>query len=470
MLARVLLPVVVLLGVAACQPGGVPPVPAFVPFPSPGARPLEVSRVGGDGLGAYLVSPRSGPATLATSGVAAKVTGDAKAGWRIEPEATGEMRLSVDENGKKTESVLLVFALVGEAWGAPMAQPGPMVNTAAWEDGLSLSPDANTLFVHYVPITISGFFVGDSKHPWAERTRGPYGAPERPDFPAKRISAEGRITPGFALYEAKDVGRPWPPTALFAFRRQKDGSFGEPHLIGPQDDGDGSLGAFGPCIPTGPEGKGRFVLAFNDPATMGAEDTESDIYAFAFDPAKPTTFGRFHRAGGQIRSEGWTGVRIGPDPKGHQGNPHLHTSKGGRLSLFVDNEAIAEKDLFVAEGQGPVTSATWYAGWEPLPSPISEPNVEEVQPFFDGKRLVARKDNTISAWDHLGGPFASASSWGPRQKWLVPGSDTKAGSLFVVGEPTVGRDARGEILSFVYGIMREDGSIDLNAGYVRRRT
>lgn len=451
-----------LIAVARSRSQSVPPVPPPTVFPLPGKLNLTLRRIPQrEGLDVIRVSSPGPGATIKVGGEVT-VTGNASTGWEIRPKRSGEVPITVTtDDGQSGSVTALTFAGVGEGWGVPLAQAGPFVNTPAWEDGISMSPDASILFLHYIPITLSGFIQSDPNHPWARDVRGPITRPVRPDFPGKRIK-DGHIRSAMALYGVDHIDRPFPPTALFALKRQADGTYAEPRLIGPQDDGDGSLGTFGPQVSTGSGQSPMLVVAFNEPTTDGV-DTGNDVYVLPWNDAALRPCGQFYREGGQIRKRDFRPVRIGPSADGNQGNPHLHI-EGNRTSLWVDDESLPEKDLYVSTGTGPVTSAQWTA-WAKVG--VSEPGVEEIQPFFNGRRLVARCDNRIVSWIYLGGDPAKRTSWGPMETWLTPSAKVAVGEIPFVGEPTVAKDERGEILSFVYATVRADGTIDLNAGFVR---
>ena len=441
-------------------------------FGSPSDSLMVVRQNSKAPFGTYDVSAVLNAVKLETTGIEVTVSGNAETGWRLEPKSCGELTLRLTKkDGRIEASTILTLPKIDSKWGVVTSVPGPFVNTPAWEDGVSLSPDSQSLFVHYSPITISGMFQPDPANAWVAQARGPFSGPQRPDFPRKRIDDQGRVRSGFGLYGMDKIDRPFPPTALYSFRRLADGTFGDPRLIGPQDDGDGSLGAFGPMIPTG-EGAapGWMVLTFNDPRTNGPGDSESDVVLLPFQPNKPAPVGLFARENGQVVCGNWAPIRLGPDSLGHQGNSHLHIDRNHAASLWVDDETKPEKDLWVADGTGQLPNLKWTGTWLHLPPRLSGPESEEIQPFFNGQFLVMRKDNGIKAFPYKGGPFTEDSSWGTMETWLQTSDIPAKGQVFVLGEPTVGHDRDGEILSFVYGVMRDDGTIDLNAGYVRART
>jgi hypothetical protein len=383
--------------------------------------------------------------------------------WRVEPHRPGPVTFTVSDSQRSINGTLLTFKEVHDRLGVPRAAEGH-VNTDAWEDGASFSPDGRYLLMQYSPITITGYLNQNPEAPEATTVRGPIQAPERPGFPKNLISESGEVTNAFPLYGQDELPFSFPPTALFVFERGEGRVWNALGAFGPDDGGNGSLGTFGPGFVTGVADR-SIVFAFNDPRTNDEADTNADIYLYQWEPVSPGPLGRFFRENQSIEAEGFEPVLIGPDPAGHQGNPHLHVG-ANEMSLWVDDETKSEKDIYLATSPNPRPQDATWTGWMPLPAPINEADVEETQPFFDGSILVLRKGNRIVAFEYLGGSLTSADSWSRMQVWLTPSTRREPGVINVVGEPSLFTMRGRKHLGFVYGVAEADGTVNLDVGYV----
>jgi hypothetical protein len=121
----------------------------------------------------------------------------------VTPDQTGEYEIVVSYRDLSMTRTALVLDGVHADWGQPMSVPG-LVNTPGYEDGVTITPDGNYLFVQYGPIYFSTIHlfntpranggceghrleypIGTSNrctHTWLDNTIGPYTGPERPGF------------------------------------------------------------------------------------------------------------------------------------------------------------------------------------------------------------------------------------------------------------------------------------------------
>ena len=140
--------------------------------------------------------------------------GDGTYDFTVTPSATGVYPVNVSYLTASISRSAVVVNDVGASVGQPLAVPGAFVNTEGYEDGLTITPDGQYLFVHYGPIYFSGIlFVstlcadvlyslynlndcdGRPNSEWLFSSKGPYSGPMRPNFPDARISA-GTIKKG----------------------------------------------------------------------------------------------------------------------------------------------------------------------------------------------------------------------------------------------------------------------------------
>jgi hypothetical protein len=151
----------------------------------------------------------------------------------------------------------------------------------------------------------------------------------------------------------------------------------------------------------------------------------------------------------------------------HRGNPHVHYQGQTPSLLFYDDETrpAASQYIFVAQWNG----TSWNAATALDFPPFNTTGFGDTQPSFDGSQLILRNGLRLLSYAYNGGALGSASSWGPPAVLLAPQSaGVQAGSVVVVGEPTVATIDGRQVLFFVYGIQQADGSINLRAGHVSK--
>jgi hypothetical protein len=388
-----------------------------------------------------------GPTTAVDRGVTARLT----------PAGTGNYTITATAGALTATTTAIVLATVDDEWDQPEVVPGP-VSTLGWEDGPSISPDGSILTVQYLPVSISCLLGGDPAAP-ACRVIGPIDAPERPNMPgAERVHPDHTYTNGCPSVGADTLTFPVPPDSLFAFQRQADGSFADPHPIY-YDGIDGCVSAFGFELL---DAAGHAVYAFDDP--RHPDGPGARVFHATIDPTQDTVLGRFAVVGTTLELQADAGTRIG-DATGTQGNPGLWYPPGGGAVLFTDDEQ-GDQDLSV--NTAPSLTGP-YAGKAIIPAPISAAGAQESQPFFDGTTLYFRRDLVVLATDWNGGPMSDAASWSAPRPILEPSSDTATGEAVVVGEPSIATVDGHRELYFVYARTVADGTLDLDIGRVRSR-
>jgi hypothetical protein len=82
--------------------------------------------------------------------------------FTVTPTTTGVYPVTVSYGGVSVRRDALVLAAVGTGVGQPLAVPGTYVNSAGYEDGATITPDGNYLFVQYGPIYFSGILLINS--------------------------------------------------------------------------------------------------------------------------------------------------------------------------------------------------------------------------------------------------------------------------------------------------------------------
>lgn len=379
---------------------------------------------------------------------------------RLTPSATGNYVITARRGGAMVSRTAIVLGEVDDAWDQPEAVPG-LVNTLGWEDGASISPDGAVLTVQYLPVPID-CVIGRDPSAAACRVRGPIDAPARPRMPgAARVQADGSYRNGCPAIGIASLPTPVPPDSLYAFQRSDDG-FVAPHPIYYAGI-DGCVSAFGlQLLADRGDGTRDAVYAFDDPRHEGEG---ARLYRTTLDPRADRALGTFALAGSQITLDASGAASVGDAAGPVQGNPHEYHPATGGVLLFSDDEE-GRRDLFVNVAAG--VAGPW-AGQQKLPAPISAPDAQESQPFFDGHTLWFRRDLVVLASDWNGGALTDAASWTPPRTVLAPGSDTAAGNVVVVGEPSVATALATRELYFVYGRRTADGTLDLDVGRVTAR-
>jgi hypothetical protein len=424
----------------------------------------------------------------------------------LTPTTTGEYRVTASLGTATIARTALVLQDVHSDWGQPQAVTG-LVNSDGYEDGVTIAPDGQTLFVQYGPFRWSSLLVfqesrgnggcGGNRlvpdrcsHPWLDTTIGPMAAPERPGF------FTGRFAGTTALHNAASfgIGPDGAPvlaltTMFYGFRRQPDGSFAEPFSLAFDDLGDGIIGPFGLAFqPLGGDSH-RAVFALKDVATVG-----NGFDAYTCDVVFGTDNGLGNYA---ATTPGNPPVRSSPFPSelldlgdnsGTQGNPCLYIGVGGDVrSVWTDDEYDDDADT------GRITAHVLGSGVFPssndftslvLPDVVNVPGTNAIQPTFRDEGLYFTQDTSIAfaayAGSHDAAAIGSGGNWSAPVTLLQKDttiaslrvSTADLGKIIAIGEPTLAVVDGRRVLYFVYAWVRGIDPItgiadlDFQAGFV----
>ena len=423
--------------------------------------------------------------------------GDGTYTFRVTPSQTGEHKVTVTYEGQSVTQTALVLEDVDSAWGQPMAVSG-LVNTEGYEDGVTISPDGQYLFVQTGPYRWSALLVyalarssggcGNNRlsptrceHPWVNEMIGTITAPERPDF----FSA--RFRDGQYLHNAVSwgVGEDEAPifavsTMFYGFKRQTDGSFREPFYMAFNDLEDGIIGPMGLTFRKKSDETWDILFSLKDSYTtsagfdvyhmnspLGANINLGD-YALS-SPSNPPVRGSYFPS---------TLVDLG-DNSGTQGNSFLRydSTNGSIQSLWTDDEYDSDSDthklsVYTFDSGTFPSSGTWTK--VVLPANVNVSGTEAIQPTFSDEGLYFTQ-NTNVVFSAYSGAHTS-SGYGTNGNWSLPTTllkkDTTAsfpapassdlGKVIALGEPTVATVNGKKELYFVYAYVR---SIDATTGY-----
>lgn len=439
----------------------------------------------------------------------------------VTPTQTGEHQITVEFAGQSIVRTALVFADVAAGWGQPMAVEG-LVNTPGYEDGITVTPDGQYLFVQYGPWRFSALYLYEAprssggagghrllpsrfSHPWVDTTIGPTAAPERPGL------FNGRFMNGQLLHNSNlwglgiDQAPNFAPITMFyGFRRQADGSYAEPFYVAFDDANDGIMNPFGLSFRMNSASQATILFALDDPSdpnnidknSDGSFDVDSrfDVFTYeltlgvnsllgAYQIGSPPTPGNPYPS--TLVDFGRTGTT---GNYGTQGNPHLHALSDGTVkAIFTDDEyddSDADPDNDSDHGDLSayvITSGSFPGGnWTKvvLPSKVNT-SAQQIQPFFTGSELYFADDVSIRYSAFTG--TDTVADYGDDSKWsassVVLGKDTSAialGKVIAIGEPTIATIDGVEYLYFVYvwvrGFDATSGfpDLDMQAGFVPR--
>ena len=446
----------------------------------------------------------------------------------ITPDQTGEHKVTVSYEGVSIERTPLVLYDVHSDWGQPMSVSG-LVNTDGYEDGVTITPDGEYLFVQTGPQYHGGIFVMTTSranngcggafnrltptrcsHRWLDTLAGPYTAPERPGFFA------GRFSGNTILHNSNSwgIGNDEAPnyafsTMFYGFKRQSDGTFTEPFYLAFTDVEDGIQTPFGLSFILNGDGTARTFFTFDDPTdpdmvdfdNNGTDDAQSyfDVYETTITFGQNNNFGDFIVSGTPgthpVRGSTFNSTLVdfgktGLDGiAGTQGNPHVYAPNGIVESIWTDDEYDSggdhgELSVYILDS-GDTSSGSWTKVQLPSKINVADPS-NEIQPFFTGTGLYFTRSGVSNpevyyisySGAHTAADFADNNNWGSLEKVLAmdPGND-KLGQIVAVGEPTIAEYQGDTYLYFVYVIFREldalppvgTGVTDLNfqAGYIK---
>lgn len=447
---------------------------------------------------------------------------------QLDPDQTGEYPITVSYNGKSVSETPIVLYGVDNALGQPMSVSG-FVNTAGYEDGVTVSPDGEYLFVQTGPHYFMGVFLMQAskanggcggamnrlgavdgsytqcKHTWIDSLIGSYSAPERPGFFSARFSGAQLLHNSVSW----DIGNNAAPnyamsTMFYGFKRQEDGSFKEPFYLAFDDQGDGLINPYGMSFMMNGDGTATMTYTFDDPTDPdmvdfdgnGSDDAQSyfDVYTTQIELGKNNILGTFVPSGtpgthpvrstpfaSQVVNFGKIGIE---GLAGTQGNSHLFYNDAKQIqSVWVDDEFDSGGDhgeisVHVLQS-GNFPNGSWSK--VTLPSPINiAGESDEIQPFFTGESLLFTRSGTAnpSIWYSLysgeqnATDYAKSANWSTPVEILAHDPNLLVGNIVAVGEPTVADYKGKSYVYFVYGYIRgfdvASGlyDIDMQAGFV----
>lgn len=470
------------------------------------------------------------PSVSSAKGNLSAVTelGDGLYRAQLDPDSTGEYPITVSYNSKSVSETPIVLYGVDDAFGQPMSVSG-YVNTAGYEDGLTVSPDGEYLFVQTGPHYFMGVFLMQAskasggcggamnrlgavdgsytqcEHTWIDSLIGSYTAPERPGFFDARFSGNQMLHNSVSWGVANNAAPNYAMSTMFyGFKRQADGSFKEPFYIAFDDQGDALINPYGMSFMMNGDGTATMTYTFDDPTdpdmvdfdANGSADAQSyfDVYTTQIELGKNNILGSFVASS----TPGTHPVRSSPFPSqlvnfgnlgldgiaGTQGNSHLFYNDAKQIqSIWVDDEFDSGGDhgeisVHVLQS-GSFPNGTWTK--VVLPSPVNiAGESDEIQPFFTGESLLFTRSGSSnpSVWfsvysgGHSASEYANASNWSTPVKVLANDPNLQIGNIITIGEPTVAEYQGRSIVYFIYGYIRAFDSasglydVDMQAGYV----
>ncbi len=405
----------------------------------------------------------------------------------VTPDSTGVYPITVSTPTATVSRKALVLNDVLKGAGQPMAVEGD-VNTEGYEDGITISPDGEYLFIQYAPLYFSGiayhgqicsgpdwsmFDIANcgtkDNSNWVFDTIGPYKAPTRPGFPTGAIS-DGKLTHLNLVIPGVANKIPIFPTVFYGFKRQPDGSFRQPFKVA-FNDARGTNGPFGLSFVKGPNNTLNFAVAWSNYFNNLGGDGSQDIYYGSLIPGRSKNLGNVtYNEDGFFKA---IQPKIAPvsfsSHAGVQGNPHLYADDAGLVrSIWTDDEQVTHNLAVHVLTSGVYPKGKWQT--LNLPSRINT-KADESQPFFTGKRLYLNRNTTVVYHEYLGGPFERNTSWGP-QVIVLRSGELGLEKIFGVGEPTLATVNGKTVLYFVFVKGRSLGvggtlyDFDLDAAFV----
>ncbi len=447
----------------------------------------------------------------------------------ITPSQTGEHSVTVEYEGVSVTRTPIVLYKVHDDWAQPMAVSG-YVNTKGYEDGVTITPDGEYLFVQTGPQYSSGTFVMEvdrakggcggalnrlnptrCSHKWIDTLAGPYTAPYRPGF------FDGRYSGNQILHNANSwgVGEDQAPnyavsTMFYGFKRQEDGTFKEPFYVAFNDENDAIASPFGLSFYLNNDGTAKTLFTWNNPSddkTIDLDNDGNDDIESYFDVYHTTIILGQNNNLGNIEYSGTPGdppvvgsyfpskkVEFGDiginGNAGTQGNSHIYAPGGVLKSIWTDDEYDSGGDhgeisVYLNNDAGNYNSTNWTK--VQLPTNINVAgSSHEIQPFFNGTKLFFTRSGIHNpkiysasySGNHNSTDLTNNSHWSSPELIMEGESTTSLGRIVAVGEPTVAIRNGEEYLYFVYVILRDidysvnspSGVIDLDfqAGWIKK--
>jgi len=393
---------------------------------------------------------------------------------------SGELKITakIDRTNKIVERTAVVLPFVDPGWKQPEMVPG-MVNTPGWEDSVEVSPDGQWLIVGtYFPLDLSRCEAGSpSSSLDANKIIGPYQPPLRPGlFGAERVLSRTKTRhecPSLGLTEA--MGLALPPAAAYGFRRQPDGSFGDPFVIGFDMDGYPWGGPFAFTFLGRPQGnRAKLMFSWND--FTDSPDTGIDQFVVDAKLGEPIVLGTYkwntqHKVTvlSEFSSRKLALSGLGAGTPKRQSNGHF---AGGWL--WFDDETVSD-NLWVSRSIDGRDMTKWN---RPQIVPLaSKTETPRGQPFFDAPILyftsLHRGKLAIYSAELKEADPTKERAWSnPKRELVCEAADWKSGrtgSIVGMGEASIARPNADEIwLYFVY-IQKTASGVNANVGRVQRR-
>jgi hypothetical protein len=429
---------------------------------------------------------------LAPRGSLSAVTdmGDGTYTFSVTPVATGVYPVTVSYQNVSVKRSAVVLDGLGTSAGQPLAVPGDFVNTEGYEDGVTITPDGEYLFVQYGPVYFSGIIYlsticadtqyslynlndcnGRDDSAWVFNTIGPYNNSQRPAFPAGRISG-GAISHLSSIVVPGVVnGLMVPPTVFYGFKRQADGSYAEPFKLAFDDQDKAIQSPYGLSFQMTGSNTANFTVSWND-STNNLGDDGADVYAGTITMGQDSSLGTVTYNGDIVATVNPAITPVGfSDHSGVQGNSHLYADSTGAVkSIWTDDEVNSHDITVYTLDSGSFPNGTWTKVI--LPAKINTAQ-EESQPFFTGSQLYLRRGNKIVSHAYLGGGYQLNTAWDDEVTILASNTNTEIGSIIAIGEPTIATIDGNNYLFFAYGTVRALGTnsslpdINMDAGFVR---
>lgn len=392
---------------------------------------------------------------------------------------SGHVRLVTSGGGKVVNYTALMLPQLGDTWGLAEPVPG-LVNTPGYEDSAEVSPDGEWLLVSdYSPVDVICCIFGtcgatpvprqDPAGAHCNASIGPTAAPARPRLPGlERIVSATNIhdeapSIGLDLPLGTDFVIALPPLTGYGFRRQADGSFAQPFVLGFRVDGVSTPFGYtfaGPVNGTA----ANLVFAYDDLRNVNGDygpKTGNDLFRNPVTLGVDNNFGTFSvDALGRPVTDRFPAAVPLPSKAGNQGNPAVSSD-----GLWFDSEEDAN-DLFFAAGNA-LGTATLAA---PVTVALSRSNRNETQPYLHQGRLYFATDQSaiVSSARAPGGNPAQAATWGVERLELAAEGGNRVGAVISIGEPSLAVRNGVTSLYFIYALKTATG-LDLNVGRVAAR-
>ena len=424
-------------------------------------------------------------------------------------DKSGEYKISVNYHANVYTRTALILQDVSDEWEQPLSVEG-YVNTQGYEDGVTITPDGEYLFVQTGPYRFSSLFVyaqprenggcGGSRlepsrcnHPWINETIGTYSAPKRPHFFTSRFDGNRQLHNALSWGLNEEEAPVFAMTTMFyGFKRQHDGSFKEPFYMAFDDLNDGIIGPFGlSFLKQEAPKKYTTIFAFKDAYTTNGS---FDVYWYDATFEEDNTFGVYQLNGvgkPPLRTTNFASTLVDfGDNNGTQGNPFLYAPDGKVQSIWCDDEYDNDADrnkisvYFLNSGDFKSSS-----NWSKivLPSTVNEDSKAARQPTFVNNQLFFAQDVNIALSkfnaQHTAKDLANPNNWSKPEIILqkdtsynfYKATDEDIGKIIAIGEPTIATVDGKEVLYFVYGYIRSIDPItgladlDMQAGYIKHR-